>query len=104
MRQHQRYRIDCACAWCKDPPSVRVLHWVSQSFFDDLSEIDMVQEDIWKQFSQEFEVMAFNEMSRIESNHLLFVILNIPLTQHDGKSLLELALDEKRISFLNNDR
>ena len=41
---------------------------------------------------------------KYHSNHLLFLILNIPLMQHSWKSLFALALEQKRIHFLNNDR
>ena len=54
--------------------------------------------------SRRYEVLAFDEISKIESNQLLYVLLNIPLTQHDGKSLFSLALKQKRVEFLNNDR
>ena len=64
----------------------------------------MVQEEVWKSLSQKYEIMAFQQMSKIESDHLLYVILNIPLTQHDQKSLFSLALEQKRVYFLNNDR
>eukprot|EP01083_Nonionella_stella_P275531 935802_1 len=73
-------------------------------FFEDLAELDVVQEDEWKAVSRKYEVMAYNEVIRVESDHLLFVLLNIPLMQRQGESLFSLALKEKRIYFLNNDR
>eukprot|EP01084_Bolivina_argentea_P022070 40994_1 len=72
-------------------------------FFDDLADMDCIKEAIWTQYSEKYEIMAYDEMSRVVSCHLLFVLLNIPLTQHDGKSLLKLALQQNRIVFLNND-
>eukprot|EP01083_Nonionella_stella_P141583 436629_1 len=48
--------------------------------------------------------MAYNEVAQVESDDLLFVLLNVPLVQHDGESLFSLALKQKRIDFLNNDR
>eukprot|EP01084_Bolivina_argentea_P057969 105871_1 len=64
--------------------------------FEQFSEQDLVQEKIWRCYSEQFEKLAYEQMSLIESNHLLFIILNIPLTQHDGKSLFQLALEQKR--------
>eukprot|EP01084_Bolivina_argentea_P057953 105838_1 len=73
-------------------------------FFDDLAEEDLIQEDAWKGYGDYFEKMAFTEINKIESNHLLYTLLNIPLLSNEKKSLVELALDGKRIEFLNNDR
>eukprot|EP01083_Nonionella_stella_P219994 787527_1 len=73
-------------------------------FFETLAELDVVQEEEWKAVSRKYEVMAYNEVNRVESDHVLFVLLNIPLMQHSGESLFSLALKEKRIYFLNNDR
>ena len=64
----------------------------------------MVQEEIWREYSTKYDVMAYDEVSQVESNHLLFVLLTIPLMQHDGDSLFVFALEQKRIEFLNNNR
>ena len=48
--------------------------------------------------------MAYNGVSDIESNELLYVLLFIPLKQHKCQSLFNLALEQKRIEFLNHDR
>eukprot|EP01084_Bolivina_argentea_P057968 105869_1 len=61
-------------------------------FFEDISKKDMVQEDIWKNYSEEFEKLAYEQMSHIESNHLLFVLLTVPMAAHEDKSLVNVAL------------
>ena len=63
-----------------------------------------MQEDAWRELSSKYEVMAFDKIASVESDHLLFLLLTIPLVQHSGKSLLQLALEQKRIEFLHNDR
>eukprot|EP01083_Nonionella_stella_P127007 384693_1 len=72
--------------------------------FDELAEEDLIQEAFWTECGNVFESRAFEEINRIESNHLLYVCLNIPLFDNNRQSLVELALDGKRIEFLNNDR
>ena len=73
-------------------------------FFDDLAENDMIRQELYEAFSKEFEIMAYNEINKTESDHLLFILLNIPLNAHNGKSLVQLALEQRRVNFLNNDR
>lgn len=73
-------------------------------FFAKLSEENVVQRNTLKRISMEFEQESYERVKTVESDDMLFVMLNLPLTQHDGKSLCELAIDEKRMRFLNNDR
>ena len=73
-------------------------------FFDDLAGKDEVQEEVWKQLSTQYEKEAFDEVSSVESNHLLFLLLNIPLEQHNGRSLCRLAIEQNRTEFLKNER
>ena len=73
-------------------------------FFDDLAEDDMIRDEIWERYSEEFEVLAFDEMNKTETDHFIFVLLNIPLSAHDDQSILQLALEKKRVNFLNHDR
>ena len=73
-------------------------------FFDDLAAENEIREEIWDKISTHFEKKAYDFIGSVENDHLLFVLLNIPLVQHGGKSLCELALDERRTEFLNNDR
>ena len=72
--------------------------------FDKLKEDDLIQEETWNEYGNEFEALAYEYINKIESNRLLFVLLNIPLLSNNRDSLVELALDGKRIEFLNNDR
>ena len=50
-------------------------------FFDDLSKKDMVQEDVWKEYSRNYEILAFDEISYIESGMIcIFSIIIISFT------------------------
>ena len=64
----------------------------------------MVQEDVWKEISVEFENIAWEQINSIESDHLLFLLLTIPLPGHDDKSLINVSLEQRRTTFLNSDR
>eukprot|EP01084_Bolivina_argentea_P024937 46411_1 len=65
------------------------------NFFDVLADGDPVQSDIWTGISKEFEEIATNRMETIESNHLLFLLLTVPVATHNGKSLVQVALEER---------
>ena len=54
--------------------------------------------------SRKFEKESYACMKTVESDEMLFILLNLPLPQHGGKSLGELAVEENRMYFLNNDR
>lgn len=69
-----------------------------------MAEGDLVQKKAWRELSTKFEADAFDKISKIDSDHLLMLLLTIPLIQHRGKSLLQVAVEQKRIEFLNNDR
>lgn len=73
-------------------------------FFDDCADENAIREEEWAEISTEFEKEAYQHISEVECDHLLFLVLNLPLTQHGGNSLCQLALDEHRTEFLNNDR
>eukprot|EP01084_Bolivina_argentea_P005108 9653_1 len=73
------------------------------NFFDDLLRNDAIRTSSWKQLSEKFEMTAFREMMFQQSDSLLFLLLIIPLTQINGKSLLQFALEHQRFRFLNND-
>ena len=70
---------------------------------DEISKKDLVQADVWKDYSEQFEKKAFEEMSGLQSDNLLFVLLNIPLKQIENKSMLQLAIKQKSVQFLRND-
>ena len=42
-------------------------------FFEDLSEKDLVQEEVWKSYSKKYEIMAYSEMSTIERYTVYFI-------------------------------
>eukprot|EP01083_Nonionella_stella_P048647 129924_1 len=73
-------------------------------FFDGLAKTDLVQANCWRAFSKEFEDMAFDDISEIESDHLMFILLNTPLPNHEGRCLIQLAQEGARVSFLNTER
>eukprot|EP01083_Nonionella_stella_P210878 763015_1 len=73
-------------------------------FFGDLAERDLVGADIWKEYSKEFENMAYKNIAEMEDDHMLFVLVTIPLPFHHGKCLIQLAQEQGRASFLNQQR
>ena len=73
-------------------------------FFGTLTKENMVQGNVWKSMSRKFEKESYACMKTVESDEMLFILLNLPLPQHGGKSLGELAVEENRMHFLNNDR
>eukprot|EP01084_Bolivina_argentea_P286623 491712_1 len=73
-------------------------------FFEELRFDDVAREDTWGKYSHEFAKIAFEEVNRIQTDHFLFILLNIPLPTHNGKCILQLAIEQKRVNFLNNKR
>eukprot|EP01083_Nonionella_stella_P106007 305289_1 len=68
-------------------------------YFRKVSKTDSFQELTWRAKSIEFENKAHELINDIESDHLLYILLTIPL--HDtseSMSVLSLALEEKRVS------
>ena len=67
---------------------------------------DLARYDQWMKYSKYFEQSAGATINTIESNHLLAVLLDIPLTYSGGSkvSLLQVALEQNRAEFLNNER
>ena len=54
--------------------------------------------------SKEFEAMAFQEVQAIQSDHMMFLLLNLPLPNHEGRCLIQIAQESSRVTFLNNER
>eukprot|EP01083_Nonionella_stella_P277422 943108_1 len=74
-------------------------------YFRKLSKTDTLQETAWHATSIEFEHRAHALINDIDSDHLLYILLTIPLYDtSESMSILSLALEEKRHRFLNNDR
>eukprot|EP01083_Nonionella_stella_P019822 54996_1 len=48
--------------------------------------------------------MAYRHISKIEDDHMLFVLVTIPLPFHHGKCLIQLAHEQGHASFLNEQR
>ena len=72
--------------------------------FDDLAEIDKIQMETWKEISDEFERLATEQVEKIECNHLFFILLTMPNSINNYKSLIEIALEQRRLIFLNSER
>eukprot|EP01083_Nonionella_stella_P216295 777687_1 len=64
-------------------------------FFADISN------EVW---SRRYHGIACDEINKMESNHSLLLLLSIPLSEYDGLSLLSMAVDQKQIDFLSNER
>eukprot|EP01084_Bolivina_argentea_P010606 19761_1 len=73
-------------------------------FFYSLSKKDLVQTDLWDSYSKEFEQMAFDNVGEIESNHMMYALLLLPLPHHEGRCLIQLAIEGSMVSFLNSER
>eukprot|EP01083_Nonionella_stella_P198547 728862_1 len=74
-------------------------------YFRKVSKTDIFQETTWRTKSIEFEKKAHELINDIESDHLLYILLTIPLYDtNDAMSILSLAIKQKRVIFLNNDR
>jgi len=58
------------------------------------------------EYSKQYEADAAQTINDIESNHLLAVLIDIPMTEcgNQGLPLLQIALEQKRKTFLNNER
>lgn len=75
-------------------------------FFEQLAEEDALQDEQYRKISKKYESDAYDRISSVESNNLLFVLLNLPLDhpQSEGRSLFHCALKQRRITFLANCR
>eukprot|EP01084_Bolivina_argentea_P186908 322073_1 len=74
-------------------------------YFKKISDEDEFQADQWMEISKNFETIAHKSINSIDSDHLLYALLTIPLYDtSQPMSIIKLALEQKRISFLNNER
>eukprot|EP01083_Nonionella_stella_P156890 508598_1 len=73
-------------------------------FFDTLKETDLVQRATWANYEEQFEQNAFEDVAKIENDHMLYMLLNAPLANHEGRCLIQLAQEGSRVQFLNNER
>eukprot|EP01084_Bolivina_argentea_P186911 322077_1 len=74
-------------------------------YFDAIAKEDEFQEEEWEKISETFEGIAHKSVNEIESDHLLYTLLTIPLYDtQEPMNIMKLALEQKRISFLNNER
>eukprot|EP01083_Nonionella_stella_P172930 594919_1 len=74
-------------------------------YFKQIAEEDTLQSEDWMRISFNFENIAHNLVHKIESDHLLHLLLTVPLQETDEPiNIIKLALEQKRTSFLNNDR
>ena len=75
-------------------------------YMENNSKADLARYEQWIKYSKSYEQSAGATINTIESNHLLAVLLDIPLTYSGGSkvSLLQVALEQNRAEFLNNER
>ena len=68
----------------------------------------MVRAAVWKQHGESFEAMANKEINETRSDNLLYVLLTIPGQRSSpdirSRSVLDIALDQRRLNFLNDER
>eukprot|EP01083_Nonionella_stella_P209508 759378_1 len=67
---------------------------------------DLARFKKWMQFSEYYEEEAGHSINEIESDHLLSVLMDIPLSESGDLKvpLLQVALEQNRAQFLNNER
>ena len=70
---------------------------------------DLARFNLWNEYFYEYEKKAAQSIMEIESDHLLSVLMEIPLiydniNKKEKHSLLQIAIEEDRADFLNNDR
>ena len=70
------------------------------------AEEDLARFEAWSKYSKSYEARAGDQINEIESDHLLSVLLDIPLSDIGKQKvpLLEIALEQNRTTFLNNER
>eukprot|EP01084_Bolivina_argentea_P276300 471443_1 len=73
-------------------------------FFSLLSNKDIVEATTWTEHSKYFEKMASENITQIKSHHMMYVLLNIPLPNHQSRCLMQLAQEGSRVEFLNTER
>eukprot|EP01083_Nonionella_stella_P233942 823765_1 len=74
-------------------------------YFKDIAHWDIADDDEWMQISSHFENIAHKAVHDIESDHLLHLLLTIPLYDtSEPMNILRLAQQQKRMSFLKNER
>ena len=75
-------------------------------YFDDLAYENNIaaRVEIWEEYSKDFDLLAFEEVDKISNDHLVFVMLNAPLSNvsGDSRSIMKLALDLSRLQFSVN--
>ena len=75
-------------------------------YMENNAEQDLARFDLWMEYSKYYESEAGKTINDIESDHLLSVLMDIPLSE-SGKEkvpLLQVALEQNRAQFLNNER
>lgn len=67
---------------------------------------DRLRGDLWTQYSKDYEAEAGRAVNEIESDHLLALLLDVPIreTGREKVSLLQVALEQGRSIFLSNER
>eukprot|EP01084_Bolivina_argentea_P289726 497567_1 len=72
-------------------------------FLDSMAQADIIQAEVWETYSRNFELTSFRAINFARSDHLLYVLLNLPLKQLRGESILNLALQQEQSTFVNNN-
>eukprot|EP01083_Nonionella_stella_P249178 861903_1 len=74
-------------------------------YFKNISDEDEFQADQWMEISKNFETIAHKSINSIDSDHLLYALLTIPLYDTSQPvSIIKLALEQKNTFLLNKER
>eukprot|EP01084_Bolivina_argentea_P152859 266569_1 len=76
---------------------------IMAEYFETMAQRNTIQQEQWMRISERFEVAAYHGINRIKSNHVLSQLLFIPLPEK-AVTIITLALQQRRLSFLNNER
>lgn len=79
-------------------------------YMEQNAEEDLARYEAWNEYSEQYEARAAQTINEIESDHLLAILIDIPLSECANEQrpyqkipLLHLALEQKRSTFLNNE-
>eukprot|EP01084_Bolivina_argentea_P152858 266567_1 len=68
-----------------------------------MAQRNKIEQEQCMKISERFETAALHDINKIRSNHVLFQLLCTPLPRK-AVTIITLALQQRRLSFLNNER
>eukprot|EP01084_Bolivina_argentea_P115254 204982_1 len=80
------------------PACLFLSHFMRENARDDLA-----RNGVWESFSKQYELFAAEQVSSIEDDFMLAMLMNIPVYMKEI-SLIQLALEQHNTLFLNTER